>query len=243
MEKKNSIEFCVYGRHALFSDPLTRVGGEKYSYPIPTYQAIKGILESIYWKPTFIWKVDAVRIMNKIMTQSAGIRPINYRGGNDLSIYTYLSDVRYNVRAHFEWNMNRPDLAGDRNENKHYFIAKRMLERGGRRDIFLGTRECQGYVEPCGFDEGQGFYDDYPEIQFGVMFHSFSYPDENGSDELKIRLNIPVMVNGRIYFTAPEDCNIIRTVKTQKPREFIQGVNFEQCDPLADELGYVEEHL
>ena len=38
--------------------------------------------------------------------------------------------------------------APDRNENKHYFIAKRMIERGGRRDVFLGACEYQAYVEP-----------------------------------------------------------------------------------------------
>lgn len=53
MEHKNSIEFKVYGRYALFTDPLTKTGGEKYTYQIPTYQALKGICESIYWKPTF----------------------------------------------------------------------------------------------------------------------------------------------------------------------------------------------
>lgn len=150
MQYPNTISLRVYGRYALFSDPITRVGGEKCSYPVPTYQALKGIMESVYWKPTLIWYVDAVRIMNRIETQSKGIRPIKYNdGGNDLSIYTYLSEVEYQVRAHFEWNTRRPDLACDRNENKHYAIAKRMVERGGRRDIFLGTRECQGYVSPA----------------------------------------------------------------------------------------------
>ena len=143
MQHSNSISFCLSGRFALFSDPITRVGGEKFSYPVPTYQALKGIFESIYWKPTLTWHPDAIRIMNPIETQSKGIRPICYNNGaNDLSIYTYLVDVCYQVKGHFEWNLKRSDLAADRNENKHYFIAKRMLERGGRRDIFLGTREC-----------------------------------------------------------------------------------------------------
>lgn len=54
MEKKNEVIMKVTGSYALFSDPLTRVGGEKYSYPLPTYQALKGVMESVYWKPTFI---------------------------------------------------------------------------------------------------------------------------------------------------------------------------------------------
>lgn len=59
---RNTVEFCVHGRYALFSDVLTRVGGEKFSYSVPTYEAIKGVLHSIYWKPTITWYIDAVRI-------------------------------------------------------------------------------------------------------------------------------------------------------------------------------------
>ena len=47
---RNTIEFEVYGPYALFSDPVMRVGGEKTSYHIPTYEALRGIVESIYWK-------------------------------------------------------------------------------------------------------------------------------------------------------------------------------------------------
>ena len=50
MEKyRNTIEYQVYGDYALFADPVTRVGAEKSSYHIPTYEALKGITESIYW--------------------------------------------------------------------------------------------------------------------------------------------------------------------------------------------------
>ena len=80
-------------------------------------------------------------------------------------------------KAHFEWNENRPELEGDRNEDKHFQIAKRMIDRGGRRDVFLGTRECQAYVEPCVFDEGMGAYDEV-DLSFGIMVHGITYPDE-----------------------------------------------------------------
>ena len=159
MQHPNIVEFIVYGDYALFSDPVMRVGGEKATYQIPTYEAIKGILSSVYWKPTFIWYVDKVRVMNQIQTEVKGIRPIKMSGGNDLSYYTYLKNCAYQVQAHFEWNMNRPELEKDRNENKHHEIARRMINKGGRRDVFLGTRECQGYVEPCVFGEGKGFYE------------------------------------------------------------------------------------
>ena len=102
MKYRNTVEFEVYGDYALFSDPVTRVGGEKCSYHVPTYEALKGILQSVYWKPTLIWIIDAVRIMKPIQTETKAIRPISYNGGNDLSYYTYLKDVSYQVRAHFE---------------------------------------------------------------------------------------------------------------------------------------------
>ena len=158
-EHRNSIEFKVWGRYALFTDPLTKVGGEKFSYQVPTYEALKGICKSIYWKPTLIWVVDEVRVMKRIRTQTKGTKPQNYSGGNSLAIYTFLADVEYQVRAHFEWNMARSELESDRNEHKHHNIAKRMLERGGRQYIFLGTRDCHGYVEPCKFGSGPSEFD------------------------------------------------------------------------------------
>lgn len=237
MEKDNSIEFKVYGKYALFSDPVTRVGGEKMTYMVPTYQALKGICESIYWKPTFTWIVDKVRVMNSIETESKGIRPMQYGGGNTLSIYTYLRDVEYHVKAHFEWNENRVEFVQDRNENKHFFITKRMLERGGRRDIFLGTRECQAYVEPCRFEDGKGEYDDIDCRNFGVMLHGITYPDEAYSEETKgkmiVRFTDTIMKNGVIQFVRPEDCVLTRTLhdmpmKTFSDKQFSGLKEFEE---------------
>jgi CRISPR-associated protein Cas5d len=234
LEKENIVEFKVSGRYALFSDPINRIGGEKFSYQIPTYQALKGILESVYWKPTLIWFIDEVRVMNQIKTQSQGIRPINFNGGNTLSIYTYLTDVEYQVRAHFEWNYNRPNLAKDRNENKHYIIAKRMIKCGGRRDVFLGTRECQAYVEPCQFGEGEGAYDNYGSLSFGLMFHGFDYPDEIGEDVLRARLWRPEMNNGYIKFLKPQECTLKHELSTMKPKVF-DANNFSGLEEFAKE--------
>ena len=208
MQHPNIVEFIVYGDYALFSDPITRVGGEKSTYQIPTYEAVKGILSSVYWKPTIIWYIDKVRIMNQIQTEVKGIRPIKMSGGNDLAYYTYLRNCAYQVQAHFEWNENRPELANDRNENKHHEIAKRMISKGGRRDIFLGSRECQGYVEPCVFGQGEGYYDDLERLDFGLMYHGITYADEAFSEETKGKMTIrfwkAFMKHGIIEFPRPE---------------------------------------
>lgn len=230
MQHPNIVEFMVYGDYALFSDPVTRVGGEKCSYQIPTYEALKGVLSSVYWKPTFIWYIDKVRVMNRIQTEVKGIRPIKYNGGNDLSYYTYLKQCCYQVQAHFEWNVNRPELERDRNENKHHEIAKRMIARGGRRDVFLGTRECQGYVEPCVFGEGIGAYDDVDHIAFGTMYHGITYADESYSVETKDMMTVnfwhPEMKKGIIEFVKPSECPIHRSIHKMRMKQFGIENNF-----------------
>jgi CRISPR-associated protein Cas5d len=214
---KNSIEYKVSGPMALFTDPVSRIGGEKCSYHIPTYEALKGVLKSIYWKPTIIWVVDKVRVIKPIQTQSRNMKPLNYGGGNTLAIYTYLADVEYQVQAHFEWNEFRPDMEGDRINGKHFAIANRMVDKGGRQDIFLGTRECQAYVEECAFGEGEGAYDDIHELCYGGMFHGFDYPDETGVNELHSRFWMPVVKKGIVEFIRPEDCVITKFVREMEP--------------------------
>jgi CRISPR-associated protein Cas5d len=237
VKKRNTVEFEVYGKYALFSDPITRVGGEKFTYQVPTYQSLKGVVESVYWKPTFIWIIDAVRIVNKIQTEGKGIRPINMGGGNDLAYYTYLKDVKYQVLAHFEWNENRVNLQDDRNENKHHNIAKRCIEKGGRRDVFLGTRECQAYVIPCGFGDGSGgFYDDYGEIDFGFMLHGIDYPDEVGGGKFGVRFWNYKMRDGIIIFPSPGSTEI--KCRTIREKQIVKGFNLgENLKSIEDEGG------
>lgn len=227
----NVLSYRVYGNRALFTDPITKIGGEKMSYPIPTYQAIKGITESIYWKPTIIWEVKRIRVLNRIRMETSGIRPIKYSGGgNDLAYYTYLKDVAYEVEVFFRWNENRPHLKNDWNEDKHFQIAKRSIEKGGRRDIFLGTKECQGYVEPCVFGSSKGAYDDSGEVPYALMFHSFLYPDEAVKEGNRGKWSScffnPIMHNGIIEFPAPEEVRIKREIYPMQMKEFLPGRNF-----------------
>lgn len=233
---KNSIQFKVWGRYALFTDPITKLGGERCSYHIPTYEALKGVAKSIYWKPTLIWYIDKVRIMKTIRTQTKGTKPLKMSGGNDLSIYTYLVDVEYQVLAHFDWNYHRPELAKDRIDGKHFQIALRTLDRGGRQDIFLGTRDCQGYVEPCNFGEGIGAYDDVDELSYGLMFHGFDYPDETGKDEMVIRFWRPVMKKGIVEFEQPEQCSVRKFIRPMQAKVFGDGENFKNVETEYEEL-------
>jgi CRISPR-associated protein Cas5d len=237
---RNSIEFKVSGRYALFTDPLTKVGGEKCSYHLPTYEALKGVAKSIYWKPTLIWVIDEVRVMRRIRTQTKGTKPLEFGGGNSLAIYTFLADVEYQVRAHFEWNEHRPELSEDRIEAKHSHIARRMVERGGRQDIFLGTRDCQAYVEACEFGSGTGELDAAGELAFGLMFHGFDYPDETGDGKLHARFWRPTMVNGVVRFLRPQDCTERKFVRAMTVKPFRLHQDVQQVEAEAIAMGVSE---
>lgn len=243
MPTHSSVEFQISGDRALFSEIITRVGGEKFTTPIPSYEAIKGILQSVYWKPTIIWVIDEVRVMNKIQTERKSIKTYVYSSKDpskryDLSYYTYLTDVVYQVRAHFEWNPNRPELAEDRIEQKHLAIANRMIRSGGRRDVFLGTRECQAYVEPCVFGEGTGFYDHVEEIPYGLSYHGLTYADEAILPEDKgfmtVRFWQPVMKHGIIQYVRPEECVTKHHVKKMPIKVFSKQK--ENFTPVTEEV-------
>ncbi len=178
--------------------------------------------------------------MKPIQTETKGVRPISYNGGNELAYYTYLKDVCYQVRAHFEFNPNHPELKEDWNEHKHHNIARRMVQRGGRRDVFLGTRECQAFVEPCVFDEGEGCYDTMQgELAYGFMYHGITYADEAILPEEKNKMTVhfwrPVMKRrGLIEFIRPEECQDRRFIKEMSVRTFGEG-KFSGLQEFTDE--------
>lgn len=181
---ETSFSFQVSGPRALFSDPFTKFGGEKSTYGVPTAEALRGIAESIYWKPTIEIIIDKVRIMNPIRKVSSG-RLISKLDSpnNDLAIYQYLKDVCYEVNAHFIHDKRRPDLKHDYNENKHLAIMERAIKKGGRRTVCLGCTECTGVVTPCEFGKNPGYYDNI-DIDLDRMFLTFDYPDFMGGPQL-----------------------------------------------------------
>ena len=242
--KSKPFYYRLYGEYALFTDPVTKGGGEKYTYQIPTYQALKGITEQLYWKPTLLYFIDSVKVVKKIQTETKGIRTPLKNGGNDLNYYTYLRDVEYLVQFHFEWNKNRPELMEDRDETKHEQILLRSIAKGGRRDIFLGTRECVGYVERIREEQFRLAATDYDgkKVSFGIMFHSFLYPDEaadNNDGKLISGFTDIKMDHGKIDFIRPEECQIHHTLRSYSFKPFTREnmiLAEEECALLPEEV-------
>jgi CRISPR-associated protein Cas5d len=70
----------------------------------------------------------------------------------------------------------------------------------------------------------------YGELDFGIMFHGFDYPDETGQKELSVRLWRQTMCDGVIKFDPPPAVEMRRTVREYgdkyKFKHFKEGVNF-----------------
>ena len=225
--------FSVTGREALFTDPLTKLGGDKFSYHIPTYAAMRGIVSNIYWKPTILWKIDKVRVINPIVTCSKGMTPRIYEARKNnytLSIYTYLVDVEYHVQAHYVWNNNQAaDFEEDRIYEKHDAMFEKALAKGGRLPIFLGTSECIADVQPIKWSEKPvGYYKDIPEMSFGIMFHSYQYPEESGCNMLYSRLWHAKMRYGEIDFT-DKNIKLIKSVSRPMQPKIFGSKNSKQA--------------
>ena len=201
------IAFSVTGRYALFTNPINKLCGEKFSYPVPTYEALRGVVSNIYWKPTILWKIDKVKVIKPIRTFATGKTPRIFAGTEypyTISYYTYLADVEYHVLAHYVFNHNQVNMLQDCDYGKHNEIVRHALKVGGRRNVFLGLRECQADVAPIEWtDEPEGYYKDRDEISFGMMFHSYLYPEESGENKLYKRLWSAKMRHGIIDFTDP----------------------------------------
>ena len=215
VEKSENLYMRITGDYALWTDPATKGGGEKVSYQVPTYQAIQGICDAIYFKPTIKNVVDEIKVVNPIKFHTMGYRALYSDLSPGLNYVTVLQNVEYLVKYHFEWNLSREDLKKDRIMRKHESIAKRSLKRGGRRDIFLGVREFIGYVEEIGEDEylnEKTFYNG-SDLDLGISFHSFVYPDSD-DENLKSLFTHTKMENGKIQFKLPEECEIVNNLSS-----------------------------
>lgn len=70
-----SLEVRVWGDFACFTRPEMKV--ERVTYPVPTPSAARGILEAIFWKPEFRWRIIEIWVLNPINYYSVLRNEIN----------------------------------------------------------------------------------------------------------------------------------------------------------------------
>jgi CRISPR-associated protein Cas5d len=207
----------VKGDYGLISNPASKGGGEKYSYSTPTRQCLTGIIDAIYFKPTFKNVVTELKVMNPIQTEVIGTRALVGNMKADLNYVSYLINVEYLVRFHMEWNDNRPDLVYDRNIKKHEAIMEKSIKRGGRRDIFIGTRECVAtaeYITKEEYMQAKSAYEGQV-LSLGIMFQEFEYPTDS-NEPLKSYFKETFMKDGIIKFDSREKCEIVNELSNYK---------------------------
>jgi len=148
----------VWGDFACFSRPETKV--ERFTYPVITPSAARGVLDAIYVKPLeFCWRIDKIEVLNTIKFIPLKRNEVKERmpsisdsimkkGGEFASIVSddtgndqkgrtqrqtiALKDVRYRIHAHIELR-------------KGFETKRKSIEEQAERRIINGKCYYQPY--------------------------------------------------------------------------------------------------
>lgn len=177
----------VWGDLACFTRPEMKV--ERVSYPVMTPSAARGVLEAIFWKPEFTWRVEEVWVLKPIQYFSVLRNEVNSRasenaaaawakngGGYDASAdraqrHTLaLRDVDYVVRAQVEL---KPGVMDDPAKFRDQF---RRRVRDGRcfATPYLGCREFAASFGPA--DGGERPIDHSEDL--GLILLDLDYAED-----------------------------------------------------------------
>ena len=78
-------------------------------------------------------------------------------------------------------------------------------------------------MTPCAFGSGSSPYDDDGTLDYPLMFHSFTYPDESGAGRLGTNFWRPQLVNGILRFPRPDDSSdtiLRKDIRAMQPKHF-----------------------
>ncbi|MGH2484817.1 MAG: type I-C CRISPR-associated protein Cas5c, partial [Ktedonobacterales bacterium] len=71
------VELKLWGDYACFTRPEMKV--ERVSYEVMTPSAARGVLEAIFWKPEFSWRIREIRVLKPIRFFSIRRNEVNSR--------------------------------------------------------------------------------------------------------------------------------------------------------------------
>ena len=198
------------GKFAMFSNPYFRI--ERQTYPVPTFSALRNMLQAIYWHPGAMYVPALCGIRKPIHYQKISTNGINgvakarvdkpivlNRQTDRLQMSNqYLVNVEYYVIAFLvtvQEDMHEGDSAG-----KFYNILMRRIERGACAwQPFMGTRECSAYFAPIKDEEWEKENLFIPVNQdIGLMTFDFDYADKDNPIPMYQRCSIE---NGCVYYT------------------------------------------
>jgi len=170
----------VWGDGALFTRPELKV--ERVTYPVMTPTGAVGVLEAIFWKPEFRWRVVAIEVLKPIRQATirrnettdlaslsdaaAGGRRIDTVANRVQRNTIYLTKVAYRIHAHVELRARATKPAAAYRDQ-----FRRRVSRGACfTQPYLGTREFSAFFSDP---------DDTPPIDrtedLGIMLHSIDH--------------------------------------------------------------------
>lgn len=155
----------VRGPLACYTRPELKA--ERFSYPVLTPSAARGVLEAVLWKPAIRWRVERIKVLAPITFTSfrrnevgsvaaAPVRAVITSGGAHEDFFVEdrrqqrntvaLRDVDYVIEARFE--LTEKAGPGD-NRAKFVDMFRRRVEGGQHfHQPYLGCREFVGDVMP-----------------------------------------------------------------------------------------------
>jgi CRISPR-associated protein Cas5d len=174
----------VDGPYACFTRPEFKT--ERLSYPVMTPSAAKGVLEAIFWKPEFSYRIEQIDVLAPIQWMSIRRNEVtsmltlswvrdamadtsvrfDAEAERDQRNMVCLREVAYRIHAQIQLRPHATDP-----EAKYRDQFRRRVERGSCfSQPFLGVREFSASFRPKS-DRNPIEHDEV----LGVMLHSIVY--------------------------------------------------------------------
>lgn len=187
----NPVDIKVWGDYACFTRPEFKV--ERVSYPVMTPSAARGVLEAIYWKPQFRYRIQRIGIIeqgsqfallrNEIKSRQStraehlvseddrAQRTSLVLAGQWCAESKKLTPIQYRIQAWIELHN------GETNIGKHLDCFRRRSERGECfHRPYLGCREFAADFEPA-TDADQP--DPNLDLPIGTMLFDTAFVDDS----------------------------------------------------------------
>lgn len=151
------IEVKIWGDYACFSRPEFKV--ERVSYPIVTPSAARGVLEAIYWKPEFRYRVCRIGVL-KLGSQTALLRneldrrqgssPFFVEDARQQRSSLILKNVAYIIEANIHLLPHAYQSDNTTNPLEKYRASFERRVKNGQcfQTPYLGTREFAACFAP-----------------------------------------------------------------------------------------------
>jgi len=174
-----TIKLHITGDFACFTRPEMKV--ERVSYDVITPSAARGVLEAIYWKPQFRWRIDKIHVLkpirftsvrrNEVADKASAANAKKAMNGTQVKLgieieparqqraALILRDVAYGIEAGIEildrrFDRGGPELPDNDCFGKHLAQFERRAKSGGHfHHPYLGNREFPAACEWVDHDQ------------------------------------------------------------------------------------------